>query len=579
MASKERGEGEKDIMANGETDRASKAPPKSHKEHIHSDSETDFDGGHESPPSEVAGESHETQTSKHSKGKDTVYGDGDSDLASKKPKKAQKTAGSPNQDDNGWASRDEGDGSKEEEAASRSKAHSKAKEETSKFIKSKKGPPSKSKPASKHEAAPPAPPAEGPPDMSNLSDDELNFDNATSKPQPDEAAQVNDGGAAGLWLKFVPQLGAAGLTPEAKAKVQEVSKLIAGNGNTNSPGVTSALSAIAGSLATIEAAAGGGNPAETQAAVASIEQAMDAMLDVLGGGAAGGMDLTAPPGGDPMGAPGGSDVIGPEGLPPPPPQTGVVAGKKTAKEWKKPWEGKSKRPSKEASKSAEHSKTASTSKVGCGSKHGTSKCSCRSASAEAKKYESRMERIYKTRFAKLEQERDAAVDKVAVVVAEKFTRALKVAAARQRLNLEESPIKIAFADALLTPTDLPGDEYFPGMDMQLTQTLIERAASDGFGPFVDRLVERAAEFLKMSDEAFTAIEADVKNLQPVLPVAADAGRVAGANVDKRTAARQGNMHLAPAPSEAAAREERVERGSLRDALGNTKIKRTSSFLR
>jgi hypothetical protein len=126
--------------------------------------------------------------------------------------------------------------------------------------------------------------------------------------------------------------------------------------------------------------------------------------------------------------------------------------------------------------------------------------------------------------------------------------------------------------------DLPGDEYFPGIDIGLTQTLIERAASDGFEPFVDQLVERAASFMAMNDDAFTSLEADVSNLQPVMPVV-DV-RQASANHSKRVAARAGNMQLAPAPSEApvASQERTGNRSNVRTALSGTKVIRTSGSL-
>lgn len=198
----------------------------------------------------------------------------------------------------------------------------------------------------------------------------------------------------------------------------------------------------------------------------------------------------------------------------------------------------------------------------------------RVASAEeTRQYESRLERLYKRRLTQVAAERDEKVAKVQDVVAEKFKRALKLAASRQRLNLEESPLKIAFADVLLNPMNLPNDEYFPGVDIPLAQTIIERAAADGFDPFVERIIERAAELMKISDETFATLEADVHNLQPVIPATVDPG-LSQSNGELRRAASNGNMHLAPRATDDSTRVEKMDRSAVRTALNNTKIHRS-----
>lgn len=232
---------------------------------------------------------------------------------------------------------------------------------------------------------------------------------------------------------------------------------------------------------------------------------------------------------------------------------------------------KGERPWDKRSKKAAMSKTCTSKCPPDCSKH---KKAAKVASAEeTRQYESRLERLYKRRLTQVASERDEKVAKVTDVVAEKFKRALKLAASRQRLNLEESPLKIAFADVLLNPMDLPNDEYFPGVDIPLAQTIIERAAADGFDPFVDRIIERAAELMKVSDETFATLEADVNNLQPVLPAAPDAG-LSQSNRELRRAASEGNMHLAPRASDDSARVERMDRSAVRTALNNTKIHRS-----
>ena len=222
------------------------------------------------------------------------------------------------------------------------------------------------------------------------------------------------------------------------------------------------------------------------------------------------------------------------------------------------------------------------------SKCAKSKCACGSKrkagfdiTAETKKYESRLERLYKRRYAQLEQEQTKKVSAVVDDVALRFRKALSLAAARQQLNLEMSPIKAAFAETLLSPMDLSNDEYYPGMDQNLAVTLTERAASAGFAEFVEQTVARAAELMKMSEDAFGALEADVKNLQPVAPPVVDDNQFDERSAVARTAARQGNLQVAPTSTDhfAAPRGQRHDRSGIRGALGNTKIHRTGISLK
>ena len=244
--------------------------------------------------------------------------------------------------------------------------------------------------------------------------------------------------------------------------------------------------------------------------------------------------------------------------------------------------------SKSKSKPAFLNKSASKHCTGCNKS--PSKCACTASkkaktagievTAETKKYESRLERLYKRRYAQLEQEQNKKVAEVVDVVADKFKKALRLATARQQLNLEMSPIKAAFAETLLAPMDLTGDEYYPGMDQHLAVTLTEKAASVGFEEFVDQTVARAAELMKLSDDAFIALEADVKHLQPVAPPIVEDNQLDHRAEKARTAARQGNLQVAPAPTDhfAAPRGQRHDRSGIRGALGNTKIHRTGITL-
>lgn len=199
------------------------------------------------------------------------------------------------------------------------------------------------------------------------------------------------------------------------------------------------------------------------------------------------------------------------------------------------------------------------------------------------KHAGRLERLYKTRLDKVSSDgakKLAEVEKKAVEKAvAKLARAMKLAAKRQELNLEYSPLKAGMLDVLATEQDIDADSFYPGMDNFTASRLVEATASQAFTEFTDSLVTRAAEFLKMSDEALTAIEADVKNLQPApIQVQASAAAKPATKMGLREAAVKGNFTVAPT-----ATDETISSGGNRDnirsALNTTKVRRTSQSLK
>jgi hypothetical protein len=320
---------------------------------------------------------------------------------------------------------------------------------------------------------------------------------------------------------MIAEMTAAGLPPEVSEKAKQVAATLASGAA--SPGMEQAMSELEAMLPQIM---------EGMATPDNAIMLMDQML------APAAPEQSAPPMG---GAP-------------------VTASKKGLPSFIKNKRGGSGSTSK--SKPSVSSKERANSEGGHGSKKGMVKESA------LKDLELRMERLYKGRIAKLKEETQKREAALTDRLAGKFKRALKLAAKRQALNLEMSPIKAAFADVLLNPHDLGGGEFYPGMDEQLATTLIEKASALGMDEFVDKVVDRAAELMKTSDETFGHIEADLKNLQPVMP-AAQARADAPEPSHKREAARNGNMQLAAAPSEAP----RHDRTQLQAALGGTKVQR------
>ena len=101
---------------------------------------------------------------------------------------------------------------------------------------------------------------------------------------------------------------------------------------------------------------------------------------------------------------------------------------------------------------------------------------------------------------------------------------------------------------------------------------------ESFDDFVDSLIKRASEFIKMSDETFAAIESDIKNLIPVAVHVASVGSAKNMpKQDLREAAISGNFTVAPS-----AVEESIpssgHRDNIRSALNTTKVRRAGKAL-
>lgn len=189
----------------------------------------------------------------------------------------------------------------------------------------------------------------------------------------------------------------------------------------------------------------------------------------------------------------------------------------------------------------------------------------------------RLERLYKNRLAKVSQDAQSKVAAATKTVEAKFARALKLAASRQALNIEASPLKAAMFDVLASEQDIDADSFYPGMDSITASVLVENTMEAGYGEFVDSLMKRATELMAMSDDAFKAIESDVKNLRPVPVQVHTAATKTASREGLRQAAVAGNMVLAPsAPSETIS--DVSKRDSIRSALDATKVRRASAGL-
>lgn len=221
--------------------------------------------------------------------------------------------------------------------------------------------------------------------------------------------------------------------------------------------------------------------------------------------------------------------------------------------------------------------------MNCSSEKSACGCPCGKQATvdDTKKYTSRLERLYKARLDKIKTETEAKLANAAKVAEAKATskllRALKLASKRQELNMEASPLKVAMFDTLTAELDIDDDSFFPGMDNQTAARIIEASASTGFDQFTDSLVKRASEFMLISDEAFNALEADVKNLQPIAVNVQFDRTAAVLDNSLRTAAVSGNLVIAPSVSDEGI-SNTGNRDNIRSALGSTKVRRASQNL-
>lgn len=182
--------------------------------------------------------------------------------------------------------------------------------------------------------------------------------------------------------------------------------------------------------------------------------------------------------------------------------------------------------------------------------------------------------------AKLEAAEQAKVTAEATV--KSFCRALRIVAARQGADLEQSPLKLAAEAVLSEPRPVGKDAasgetiVYNGLDPELTRFMVAQLYEIGHADHLERLMHRAAELMSKGDQYLIDAEADLKNLNRDLPVISRT-RVAAVDEDAlhaaelRRQAMGGNLQLTPAPSEAAVGNGHDKRAAIRGALGGTLV--------
>lgn len=147
-----------------------------------------------------------------------------------------------------------------------------------------------------------------------------------------------------------------------------------------------------------------------------------------------------------------------------------------------------------------------------------------------KLYASRMERM-RTEFEEAKAEFEAEFEKRLASEREatrlRYERALKIAAKRAALNIEESPLKIAMVDSLTVPRVVgrvasrgPSVD-FAGLRESLALHLTEAAWADAAQEEMEAVMSRAAELLDYDDKYLMDAERDLSKQSAVVPPVTD----------------------------------------------------------
>jgi hypothetical protein len=215
-------------------------------------------------------------------------------------------------------------------------------------------------------------------------------------------------------------------------------------------------------------------------------------------------------------------------------------------------------------------------------KCGKADCKCKEASAkyEAQRHTARLEGIYKARYEKKVAEIEKDKESFKKNLLERVSRAMKLVARRQALNLEYSPLKTAMGVALCNKRALNENELYSPMDQGTALTLIEAAFNEpiidatdtpAWETQIDSLIERTAAVMQMNDEALMQVEADMKNIRAAMVPFDDAAVSVDSDLELKQAANHGNLQLAPKSADTNTRPVDNKRESIRRAVGATKV--------
>lgn len=203
--------------------------------------------------------------------------------------------------------------------------------------------------------------------------------------------------------------------------------------------------------------------------------------------------------------------------------------------------------------------------------------------ARLKQHEARVRKLYEARIAKLEAEHKAELEKAGASAVDRFARCIRIVAERQRIGMEECPLKEGVATVLanrrVVGFDAEGDDlvWLPLSD-DLAIHLTESAWEERSGAHVDVLLTRAAELAQKSDDYLVDAQGDLtKHAHRITtinrPEQVDPGMTETRYdaEEARRAARDGNpAFTGSAPEDDQPLPRQAKTAALREALGGTK---------
>ena len=152
-----------------------------------------------------------------------------------------------------------------------------------------------------------------------------------------------------------------------------------------------------------------------------------------------------------------------------------------------------------------------------------------------------LETEHQKRQAELEGRIEKLAAQKARAMMQRLERCLRIASEYQRLNREESPLKIEMADALLQPFDINDRERFAGINTELTGILVERGMGAGMPAHLESVVKRAKEIYSYDDKHLQDIENDLRRARPTPVVSGTtSGRRNDRSVEREIEAIEGN---------------------------------------
>lgn len=208
-----------------------------------------------------------------------------------------------------------------------------------------------------------------------------------------------------------------------------------------------------------------------------------------------------------------------------------------------------------------------------------------------KQLEARLKKVYAAKVEELKKAHAEALENARKEATADYTRALRVAAARMKLDLynEASPLKTELGEVLCNEK-VAGHDSISGQPLVYDQPLppdlavhlIEAAWHEGADREIDMLVNKAAELMSRDSEYLKSAEADLSKTAHKIPPITAASMIDHVENEAealRREASRGNLELTSNGSESDPVSTADTRSKIQAALGGTRLSSRSSQYR